>query len=86
MTVAFSSQEFAAILSLCNLTILFFANILHKYLFVFHCRSLLPDVVDDFRLKNPFIKGLEPIFCSFYVFFTKFAAGVSLGFSTLSLE
>ncbi|XP_032877960.1 major facilitator superfamily domain-containing protein 2B [Amblyraja radiata] len=48
--------------------------------------SLLPDVVDDFRLKNPFIKGLEPIFCSFYVFFTKFAAGVSLGFSTLSLD
>ncbi|XP_078255430.1 major facilitator superfamily domain-containing protein 2B isoform X2 [Rhinoraja longicauda] len=48
--------------------------------------SLLPDVVDDFRLKNPFMKGLEPIFCSFYVFFTKFAAGVSLGFSTLSLD
>ncbi|XP_062892915.1 sodium-dependent lysophosphatidylcholine symporter 1-like [Mobula hypostoma] len=48
--------------------------------------SLLPDVVDDFRLQNPFIKGLEPIFCSFYVFFTKLAAGVSLGFSTLSLD
>ncbi|XP_067841368.1 major facilitator superfamily domain-containing protein 2B [Heptranchias perlo] len=48
--------------------------------------SMLPDVVDDFRLQNPYIKGLEPIFCSFYVFFTKFAAGVSLGFSTLSLD
>uniref|UniRef100_A0A4W3HZT4 MFSD2 lysolipid transporter B, sphingolipid n=1 Tax=Callorhinchus milii TaxID=7868 RepID=A0A4W3HZT4_CALMI len=48
--------------------------------------SMLPDVVDDFRLQNPHSKGMEPIFCSFYVFFTKFAAGVSLGFSTLSLD
>ncbi|XP_041044231.1 major facilitator superfamily domain-containing protein 2B isoform X1 [Carcharodon carcharias] len=48
--------------------------------------SMLPDVIDDFRLQNPCIKGLEPIFCSFYVFFTKLSAGVSLGFSTLSLD
>lgn len=49
-------------------------------------RSMLPDVVDDFRLANPFSKGHEAIFYSFYVFFTKFAAGISLGVSTLCLE
>lgn len=49
-------------------------------------RSMLPDVVDDFRLANPYSKGHEAIFYSFYVFFTKFAAGISLGVSTLCLE
>ncbi|XP_015207405.1 major facilitator superfamily domain-containing protein 2B isoform X2 [Lepisosteus oculatus] len=48
--------------------------------------SMLPDVLDDFRLQNPGMKGHEAIFYSFYVFFTKFAAGVSLGVSTLCLE
>uniref|UniRef100_A0A8D1PZP4 MFSD2 lysolipid transporter A, lysophospholipid n=1 Tax=Sus scrofa TaxID=9823 RepID=A0A8D1PZP4_PIG len=48
--------------------------------------SMLPDVIDDFHLKQPHIHGTEPIFFSFYVFFTKFASGVSLGISTLSLE
>ncbi|XP_055512320.1 sodium-dependent lysophosphatidylcholine symporter 1-B [Leucoraja erinacea] len=48
--------------------------------------SMLPDVVDDFRLKNPDSMGHEAIFYSFYVFFTKFASGVSLGISTLSLD
>uniref|UniRef100_A0A672HS46 Major facilitator superfamily domain-containing protein 2B-like n=1 Tax=Salarias fasciatus TaxID=181472 RepID=A0A672HS46_SALFA len=48
--------------------------------------SMLPDVVDDFRLANPFSKGHEAIFYSFYVFFTKFAAGISLGVSNLCLE
>nr|XP_032815342.1 sodium-dependent lysophosphatidylcholine symporter 1-B-like [Petromyzon marinus] len=48
--------------------------------------SMLPDVVDDFRLKYPDMKGIEAIFYSFYVFFIKFASGVSLGVSTLSLE
>uniref|UniRef100_A0A8C5BE18 Sodium-dependent lysophosphatidylcholine symporter 1 n=1 Tax=Gadus morhua TaxID=8049 RepID=A0A8C5BE18_GADMO len=48
--------------------------------------SMLPDVVDDFKLKNPDIRGYEAIFFSFYVFFTKFASGVSLGISTLSLD
>uniref|UniRef100_A0A673XJH5 MFSD2 lysolipid transporter B, sphingolipid n=1 Tax=Salmo trutta TaxID=8032 RepID=A0A673XJH5_SALTR len=48
--------------------------------------SMLPDVVDDFRLANPYCKGYEAIFYSFYVFFTKFAAGISLGVSTLCLE
>ena len=50
------------------------------------CRSMLPDVIDDFHLKQPHIHGTEPIFFSFDVFFTKFASGVSLGISTLSLE
>ncbi|XP_004450682.1 sodium-dependent lysophosphatidylcholine symporter 1 isoform X2 [Dasypus novemcinctus] len=48
--------------------------------------SMLPDVVDDFHLKQPHSHGTEPIFFSFYVFFTKFASGVSLGISTLSLD
>ncbi|KAJ8287511.1 hypothetical protein COCON_G00001700 [Conger conger] len=47
---------------------------------------MLPDVVDDFKLKNPNSRGHEAIFYSFYVFFTKFASGVSLGISTLSLD
>ncbi|XP_021539429.1 sodium-dependent lysophosphatidylcholine symporter 1 isoform X3 [Neomonachus schauinslandi] len=48
--------------------------------------SMLPDVIDDFHLKQPQSHGTEPIFFSFYVFFTKFASGVSLGISTLSLD
>ncbi|XP_012294558.1 sodium-dependent lysophosphatidylcholine symporter 1 isoform X1 [Aotus nancymaae] len=48
--------------------------------------SMLPDVIDDFHLKQPHFRGTEPIFFSFYVFFTKFASGVSLGISTLSLD
>ncbi|XP_030627807.1 sodium-dependent lysophosphatidylcholine symporter 1-A isoform X2 [Chanos chanos] len=48
--------------------------------------SMLPDVVDDFKVQNPDSHGHEAIFYSFYVFFTKFASGVSLGISTLSLE
>ncbi|PIO25588.1 hypothetical protein AB205_0044730, partial [Aquarana catesbeiana] len=48
--------------------------------------SMLPDVIDDFILNNPESPGHEAIFFSFYVFFTKFASGVSLGISTLSLD
>ncbi|XP_004614277.1 sodium-dependent lysophosphatidylcholine symporter 1 isoform X1 [Sorex araneus] len=48
--------------------------------------SMLPDVIDDFHLKQPLAHGTEPIFFSFYVFFTKFASGISLGISTLSLD
>ncbi|KAM9341416.1 sodium-dependent lysophosphatidylcholine symporter 1-B-like [Symphorus nematophorus] len=48
--------------------------------------SMLPDVVDDFKVKNPDIHGHEALFYSFYVFFIKFASGVSLGISTLSLK
>uniref|UniRef100_A0A8C5MBU7 MFSD2 lysolipid transporter B, sphingolipid n=1 Tax=Leptobrachium leishanense TaxID=445787 RepID=A0A8C5MBU7_9ANUR len=48
--------------------------------------SMLPDVVDHFRLTNPQTAGLEAIFYSSFVFFTKLAAGIALGISTLSLE
>ncbi|PWA15393.1 hypothetical protein CCH79_00008520 [Gambusia affinis] len=48
--------------------------------------SMLPDVVDDFQVQNPDSTGHEAIFYSFYVFFTKFASGISLGVSTLSLD
>ncbi|XP_028996193.1 major facilitator superfamily domain-containing protein 2B [Betta splendens] len=48
--------------------------------------SMLPDVVDDFRLANPYSRGHEAIFYSFYVFFTKFASGISVGVSTLCLQ
>ncbi|XP_059585530.1 sodium-dependent lysophosphatidylcholine symporter 1 isoform X2 [Alligator mississippiensis] len=48
--------------------------------------SMLPDVIDDFNLQHPDSRGHEAIFFSFYVFFTKFASGVSLGVSTLSLD
>uniref|UniRef100_A0A1A8RED8 Major facilitator superfamily domain containing 2aa n=1 Tax=Nothobranchius rachovii TaxID=451742 RepID=A0A1A8RED8_9TELE len=48
--------------------------------------SMLPDVVDDFKVQNPKIHGHEALFYSFYVFFIKFASGLSLGISTLSLK
>ncbi|XP_069577594.1 sodium-dependent lysophosphatidylcholine symporter 1-B [Brachyistius frenatus] len=48
--------------------------------------SMLPDVVDNFQVQNPESQGHEALFYSFYVFFTKFASGVSLGISTLSLD
>ncbi|XP_066535595.1 sodium-dependent lysophosphatidylcholine symporter 1-A [Hoplias malabaricus] len=48
--------------------------------------SMLPDVVDDFKVQHPNTQGHEAIFYSFYVFFTKFASGISLGISTLSLH
>uniref|UniRef100_A0A3P9JJQ4 Major facilitator superfamily domain containing 2A n=1 Tax=Oryzias latipes TaxID=8090 RepID=A0A3P9JJQ4_ORYLA len=48
--------------------------------------SMLPDVVDDFKVTNPNVHGHEAIFYSFYVFFTKFASGLSLGISTLCLK
>uniref|UniRef100_A0A8C6VVK9 MFSD2 lysolipid transporter A, lysophospholipid b n=1 Tax=Nothobranchius furzeri TaxID=105023 RepID=A0A8C6VVK9_NOTFU len=48
--------------------------------------SMLPDVLDDFKVQNPESTGHEALFYSFYVFFTKFASGVSLGVSTLSLD
>ncbi|MED6260522.1 Sodium-dependent lysophosphatidylcholine symporter 1-B [Ataeniobius toweri] len=48
--------------------------------------SMLPDAVDDFKVQNPDIHGHEALFYSFYVFFIKFASGLSLGISTLSLK
>ncbi|XP_067163910.1 sodium-dependent lysophosphatidylcholine symporter 1-like [Apteryx mantelli] len=48
--------------------------------------SMLPDAVDDFRLRNPSCLNLEALFYSFYVFFNKFAGGLAVGISTLSLH
>ncbi|XP_031211162.1 major facilitator superfamily domain-containing protein 2B isoform X2 [Mastomys coucha] len=47
--------------------------------------SMLPDVVDDFQLKHRHGPGVETIFYSSYVFFTKLSGAVALGISTLSL-
>lgn len=56
------------------------------FFFLRFSRSMLPDVVDDFKVQNPDVQGHEALFFSFYVFFIKFASGVSLGISTLSLK
>ncbi|XP_043841590.1 major facilitator superfamily domain-containing protein 2B isoform X2 [Dromiciops gliroides] len=48
--------------------------------------SMLPDVVDDFRLRRLPLKGLETLFYSSYVFVTKLSGAGALGISTLSLE
>ncbi|KFP65672.1 Major facilitator superfamily domain-containing protein 2A-A, partial [Cariama cristata] len=48
--------------------------------------SMLPDAVDDFMLRNPTCLNLEALFYSFYVFFNKFAGGLAVGISTLSLH
>lgn len=47
---------------------------------------MLPDVVDDFQLQHRHGPGLETIFYSSYVFFTKLSGACALGISTLSLE
>ncbi|XP_028635229.1 major facilitator superfamily domain-containing protein 2B [Grammomys surdaster] len=48
--------------------------------------SILPDVVDDFQLQHRHGPGVETIFYSSYVFFTKLSGAGALGISTLSLE
>ncbi|XP_069727642.1 sodium-dependent lysophosphatidylcholine symporter 1-like isoform X1 [Phaenicophaeus curvirostris] len=48
--------------------------------------SMLPDVVDNFMLRNPSCLNLEALFYSFYVFFNKFAGGLAVGISTLGLH
>ncbi|XP_053141101.1 sphingosine-1-phosphate transporter MFSD2B isoform X2 [Hemicordylus capensis] len=48
--------------------------------------SMLPDVVDHFRVKNPHSAGHETIFYSSYVFFTKISTGFGMGISASSLE
>ncbi|XP_010873830.1 sodium-dependent lysophosphatidylcholine symporter 1 [Esox lucius] len=48
--------------------------------------SMLPDVVDDFKVKNPTGKDLEPMFYSCFVFFNKFGGGLAVGISTLVLH
>nr|XP_008115246.1 PREDICTED: major facilitator superfamily domain-containing protein 2B isoform X1 [Anolis carolinensis] len=49
--------------------------------------SMLPDIVDHFRVQNPHSTGHETIFYSSYVFFAKISSGIGLGisFSTLDL-
>ncbi|XP_034515729.1 major facilitator superfamily domain-containing protein 2B isoform X3 [Ailuropoda melanoleuca] len=48
--------------------------------------SMLPDVVDAFQQQHQHGPGLETIFYSSYVFFTKLSGACALGISTLSLE
>lgn len=47
---------------------------------------MLPDVVDAFQQQHQHGPGLETIFYSSYVFFTKLSGAGALGISTLSLE
>lgn len=49
-------------------------------------RSMLPDVVDDFQRQHRHGPGMETIFYSSFVFFTKLSGAGALGISTLSLE
>nr|XP_046251704.1 sodium-dependent lysophosphatidylcholine symporter 1-B-like isoform X2 [Scatophagus argus] len=48
--------------------------------------SMLPDVVDDFAVKHPSCKDLEPMFFSCYAFCSKLAGGLSAGISTMTLH
>ncbi|KAF7661089.1 hypothetical protein LDENG_00269850 [Lucifuga dentata] len=48
--------------------------------------SMLPDVVDDFAMKNPSCKDLEPLFYSCYAFCLKLAGGLAVGVSTMILH
>ncbi len=45
---------------------------------------MLPDVIDEFMIKTG--ERQEAIFYSFFVFFTKFSAGISSALSSLCLE
>jgi Na+/melibiose symporter-like transporter len=45
---------------------------------------MLPDVIDEFALKNR--QRNEAIFYSFYVFFTKLATGIAIALSQIVLE
>ncbi|XP_074537910.1 sodium-dependent lysophosphatidylcholine symporter 1-B-like [Halichoeres trimaculatus] len=48
--------------------------------------SMLPDVVDDFAVKHPSCKDLEPLFFSCYAFCSKLAGGLAAGISTITLQ
>ncbi|XP_051280970.1 sodium-dependent lysophosphatidylcholine symporter 1-like isoform X2 [Dicentrarchus labrax] len=48
--------------------------------------SMLPDVVDDFAVRHPSCKDLEPLFFSCYAFCSKLAGGLSVGISTMTLQ
>lgn len=47
---------------------------------------MLPDVVDDFQMQHQHGPGMETIFYSSYVFFTKLSGAGALGITMLSLE
>ncbi|XP_043987410.1 sodium-dependent lysophosphatidylcholine symporter 1-like isoform X3 [Gambusia affinis] len=48
--------------------------------------SMLPDVIDDFALRHPSFKDLEPLFFSGYAFCSKLAGGLAVGLSTMTLQ
>ncbi|XP_026188951.1 sodium-dependent lysophosphatidylcholine symporter 1-B-like [Mastacembelus armatus] len=48
--------------------------------------SMLPDVVDDFTMRHPTCKDLEPLFFSCFAFCGKLARGLSVGISTMTLQ
>ncbi|XP_075958838.1 sodium-dependent lysophosphatidylcholine symporter 1-B-like [Anarhichas minor] len=48
--------------------------------------SMLPDVVDDFAVRHPSCKDLEPMFFTCYAFCSKLAEGLSVGISTMTLQ
>ncbi|KAJ0064881.1 hypothetical protein NL108_017019, partial [Boleophthalmus pectinirostris] len=47
--------------------------------------SMLPDVVDEFTVRNPKCTDLEPLFFSCYAFCNKLAGGLAAGVSTMTL-
>lgn len=55
-------------------------------LFCIRYRSMLPDVVDDFAMRHPSCKDLEPLFFSCYAFCSKLAGGLAVGISTMTLQ
>ncbi|KAL7988087.1 hypothetical protein Chor_007006 [Crotalus horridus] len=48
--------------------------------------SMLPDVVDHFRMQNIHLSGHETIFYSSFIFFTKMSTGIGMGISSFSLQ
>ncbi|XP_070588897.1 sphingosine-1-phosphate transporter MFSD2B [Erythrolamprus reginae] len=48
--------------------------------------SMLPDVVDHFRMQNIHLPGHETIFYSSFIFFTKMSTGIGMGISSFSLQ
>uniref|UniRef100_A0AAR2LGT8 Major facilitator superfamily (MFS) profile domain-containing protein n=1 Tax=Pygocentrus nattereri TaxID=42514 RepID=A0AAR2LGT8_PYGNA len=96
-TAVYCGTTVSAVIPFLILVVLLKSNLIVTYMISFAAGvsiaaafllpwSMLPDVVDDFKVHNPETQGHEAIFYSFYVFFTKFASGVSLGISTLSLD
>lgn len=47
---------------------------------------MLPDVVEDFAMRHPSCRDLEPMFFSCYAFSSKLAGGLSAGISALTLQ